>query len=500
MARSFFAFTVLLVTAIFLLPAAAATPAPAAPVPAQPAAAAQPGTAATPGPVAASKRVTYPEVAEAAQILVNTGSLQATLKKLVEATRKYPELPSPHVLMYQFLKDAQPNAARLQLEEAINVDPSDPEPYILLAEIAIPERRMIEAALALERAKQLLATYKTAEDRKNLQFLMFSDLAQLAESRENWKEAELNLRELLKLLPENLVRNRLTAHQRLARSLFLQGKTTDAYEVLRKAKELDAANAKNYNTREVFLAPEAILGKFYDEFEGPKSNNSMKCFEYALKNSPMDLTTRQFIATWALENGKLDFAKEQAKAILKIEETDLAKYRNSKTGHMLSGLVALSEKKWQDAENNFDWILRLDPNDFRARNNMALALVEQQDRAKRERAGELAFANYRDFTNNRSLDVISTLAWVSVRRDKFDDAEAALKRYVELVGGLRDADTATCYAYVLNHKDQQANAKGVLEKILKAERPFSLQKEAQELYEKLKDVKSPESSAPAKPK
>ena len=122
--------------------------------------------------------------------------------------------------MYQILSQLnQPNAARLQLEEAINTNPSDPEPYIILGNIALQERRVAEATMDFEKAKQLLATYTNAKRKGAMEQQILSGIAQVAEAREDWKEAESRLRDLLKLAPEDLV-----AHQRLARSLFWQGK------------------------------------------------------------------------------------------------------------------------------------------------------------------------------------------------------------------------------------------------------------------------------------
>ena len=178
-------------------------------------------------------------------------------------------------------------------------------------------------------------------------------------------------------MPDDVV-----AYQRLARSLFWQGRAKDAYEALLKAKEIDREIAKKKNTREVVLTPEAIMAKYFDAKPGPNSPDPKIWFDAALRNAPKDLATRQAFATWALEKGKLDIAKEQAEAILKLEESDVRRYGGSNVGHMLHGLVALWEKRWPDAEKDFRHILLQSPKDFGARNNLALALVEQKDPAK----------------------------------------------------------------------------------------------------------------------
>ena len=482
MARSFLSFTFALAAATLMLFGAGAMPATA-----------QTGTA-TPGS-GTSKQKQYPEVQEAAQLLVGPKHDMAGAIKILEAAaRKYPELPSAHVLMYQILAQLnQGNAARFELERAVHAAPNDPEPYVILGNIALQEKRVAEATMDFDKAKQLLATYTNAERKGAMEQQAMSGIAQVAEVNEDWKEAESRLRELLRLAPKDLV-----AHQRLARAMFQQGKAQDAYDILKKAKAIDLANAQEPNGKEVFLTPEAIMAKFYDEFEGAgsKTGNAELWFKAALKKAPNDLPTRQVVAIWALDRGKIDFAKEQAEAALKIEASDLKKYSGSNVGHMLCGLVGLWEKKWPDAEKYFEFIILENPNDFGARNNMALALVEQSDPDKQRRALAYAEANYKD--NKNSPDALSTLGWVYFRRNEFDQAGLALDQAIKATGGnLTNPDTATYVAHILYHQDKKWQAKEILESILKSGRPFSMRPEAEKLYEKVKDATKPAETTPA---
>ena len=401
MTRSFLSFILVLATAMLILLGGGATPA-----------LAQQAASVTASAAPGSKR--YPELQEALDLLLKKRDGVAAVKKLEEASRKYPELPSAHVLMYTiFAQVNQPTAARAELDEAIKTSPTDPEPYVILGNIALQERRVADAKRDFDKAKQLLAGYTNAERKGAVEQQTLSGLALVAESGSDWKAAEAYLRDLLKLVPRDLV-----AHQRLARSLFWQGKAADAYAVLKQAKQIDRENAWKYNTREVFLTPEAIMAMFYGQYEGPKSTtgNAEKWFRAALKNAPNDLPTCQCVAIWALEKGKLDFAKEQAEAALRIEAADVAcptekrRYSGSNVGRMLRGLVALWEKDWPEADRYFEIVILDNPNDFIARNNLALALVEQNDPAKRRRALDYAEANVRDHQNNP--DALSTLGWV----------------------------------------------------------------------------------------
>jgi tetratricopeptide (TPR) repeat protein len=479
MARSFLSFTFALATATLILFGAEAMPASAQP--------------ATPAASAAAPRARqYPEVQEAVQ-LFGRRQISEAIKALENLSRKNPELPSARVMAYEILMQMkEPNAARFQLELAIHITPSDPEPYIILGNIALQDRRIAEATMDFERAKQLLATYPNVSRKATMEPLTLSGIAQVAEAREDWKEAESRLREFLRLAPQDLM-----GHQRLARSLFWQGKAGDAYDTLKKAKQIDRDSAARNHTKELVMTPEAIMARFYDEFEGPKSTNPEIWFKAALKTAPDDLATRQEVARWALDKGKLAFAKEQAEAASKIEVAN-SKYSGSNVGHMLRGVVALWEKDWPEAEQDFQKIILENPNDSGAKNDIALALVEQEDPAKKQRALAYAEANYRDNKNNP--DALSTLAWVYFRRNEFEQAGAAIEQAVKASNGNLSNDMATYLAHILYHRDKKWEAKELLDSILKDGRPFSMRPEALKLYEKVKDAARPaEASAPAVP-
>jgi tetratricopeptide (TPR) repeat protein len=324
---------------------------------------------------------------------------------------------------------------------------------------------------------------------------VMSGMAEVAEIHADWYAAEACLRDLLKLSPEDLL-----AHQRLARALFWQTRQRDAYNVLKAAKRLDREHAKRTGTQEAFLTPEAIMAKWFDEFEGPNSTsgNPKKWFDAALRMAPDDLPTRQVAALWALENGNLPYARQQAEAALRIATANPTIRDGSNVANALCGMVALWEKKWLEAEHYFEKILLENPNDFIAKNNLALALVEQDASVKKQRALAYAEGNFRIDGNNP--EVLSTLGWVYFRRGEFDRAKAALTEAIKASpgGATADADTITYFAHVLYHGDQKWQAKELLEAILNGKRAFSMRPEAQKLYERVKDTKQPEAAGAAK--
>lgn len=431
------------------------------------------------------------------------------------------------------------------MEEAVKTCPNDPEAYAILGNIALQDRRIAEATLDFDKAKQLLAKYTNAERKSTIEQQTLNGIAQLAELPLDFMKAETCLRELLRLAPEDL-----DAHLRLARALFWQGKAKDAYDILKAAKQIDRENARRNNERGTLLPPEATMAQYYDQFEDdtpPPTGNAEVWFKAALKKAPDDLPARQVVALWALENGKIAFAKEQAEAALRIEAADASlppkdrKYSASNVGRMLRGLVALWEKDWPTAEKYFEKAVLEDPHDFAARNNLALALAEQNDPAKKLRALDYAESNYN--ANKNNPEALATLGWVHFRRGEFDQAGLALDQAVKVIdravraadgtispdratlpstgtlvvrlletgeetapsptasgcsiphtratGGKIDPNTVAYVAHILHNRQQDWEAKAILENILKSGQSFSMKPEAERLYEKVKDAKEP---------
>jgi tetratricopeptide (TPR) repeat protein len=486
MARSLFSLCFVLAAAAAIVLVGGTTPVSAQPVVAS--------SAASTAPAAPQ----FPELPQAMQLL-SQGKYQECIDKLKEASRRHPELPLEHVLLCLILsRSNQPNLARFELERAVHSAPNDPEPLVMLGNLALSERRIAEATTDYKQAQELLKNYTNASRKTGIEIQMLSGLAQVDEFWENWKDAESRLREILKLAPDDL-----GAHQRLAKCLFWQKNPGEAYKILKEAKKIDRKNAEKPGAQEQFPTPEAIMAVFYEQYEGPDAQvqkdgmtNAEIWFRGALAQAPNDLATRLEVAKWALgKKDKLNMVKEQAEAALKIEKEDSTKdkpkYAGSTVGRMLSGLVALWEKHWEEAERNFKAIIDESPNDFGAKNNLALALVEQANPVKKKQALDYAEANY--VANNKNADALSTLGWVHFRRNEFKEAESIFNEVLKASNGqISNPDTMTYVAYILHQNQQDWNAKTLLEQAMNGNRPFSMRLEAEDLYKKVKDAKKPE--------
>ena len=178
-----------------------------------------------------------------------------------------PRIPGSALRCISFSQADQPASARHFLEEAVRQTPSDPEPYLILGNIALQERRFADAAMDFDKAKQLLADYKGNAERKGaIEQQKLSGMALLAESQQEWTDAE-------KLPPGSVLSWRPRIWRSTSawpKSLFRQDKAKEAYDILKKAKQIDRDNAAKNQSKESVLTPEAIMAKLHDEYDGPR--------------------------------------------------------------------------------------------------------------------------------------------------------------------------------------------------------------------------------------
>ena len=229
-----------------------------------------------------------------------TGNVVGALQLLRAAVKKNPDLPPPQVILAAWLAEvSQPGMARTALETATLEVPDDPEPYLILADLALRDRQVAEVSLLLGKGYDLLAGTTISPKRAAvLKRRALVALAALADSRRDWKQAQKYLESLLADDPKNA-----SALEQLGRVLFQLKKPDEALAKLQEAAKLDPAN---------ILAPEATLAQLYQQ-SGDKEN-AAKWMVAAIKANPRDARVRRVAAQWSVEIGRLDQAEEQAKA------------------------------------------------------------------------------------------------------------------------------------------------------------------------------------------
>ncbi len=426
--------------------------------PAQPLAPGQPleGVDALDAPAPPEQAI--PEVTRAVERFQQR-DFDGALELLKKAAAEHADMPPAQIVMAQLFSQAnQGNAVRISLEQAVAESPEDPEAYVIMGDIAMAQGRVTEASLLYDRAESALANFTRSPRRKSiLDARNLSGLAAVAEARGEWELAEQRLRAWQKLDPENAV-----CLQRLARARFQQRNPSDALKLLREAAALD----------ENVLTPEAQLALFYHEFGDQK--NARIWMNNAIKIAPNNLRTRLVAGRWNLETNQLEDAEREAAAATKLDSKSL-------DANLFRGVVALFRKDYETAENYFQRAHLQSPGNFAASNNLALALIEQDNDEKRRRAFEYAVTNVRQ--NPRATEALSTYGWVQYRLGNIDEADRALQQAA--AAGTMSPDTAYYLAVVSAEKGRRDQAVQLLNAALNARQPFSQREEARVLLRQL---------------
>jgi tetratricopeptide (TPR) repeat protein len=381
------------------------------------------------------------------------------LKLLKEAAKKDSNLPPAQMIMVELFAQANlPMGVRNALDRATFDSPDDPEAYIVMGDFALRERRITEAALLYQKARELASKFNKSRKRKELlEPRVLSGLATIEEIHENWAGAQMLLNAWLNLEPKNA-----ETMQRLSRCLFLQKDAPGALAMLKRAAEADPT----------MLTPEAVLGQLYQRV-GDRKNATIWMTE-AINAAPKDVKTRMAAAQWALEMGKMDDARTQIEAAMQLDPKSL-------DAKILCGIVALFDKDYSRAETYLVSAHNQSPGNFAASNSLALALVEQKDEAKKRSALEYAVANVQQ--NPKLAEAASTCGWVLYNLGKLDDAEKAFQTAIS--GGQISPSTAYYMARLSCDRGRKEQARRLLEIALKSTGPFALRQDAKALLEEL---------------
>lgn len=368
---------------------------------------------------------TVPEVGQAIKSFEKR-DIDACLKQLAAAVQAHPELPPPHALLAKVATlKGQPALVRPALERAITEDRQHPEVFLLFGNLALMEGRTTDGAVHFEKARGLAAAKRwDATQRKRFDRLCCQGEAVVAEARGDWEAARTALIAWLEQDPTNA-----RARERLGRALFGLGQYKTAYDELTKAAQADAS-----------IDPAAItLMWLYARSGDPRK--AAEWMEYAVKNAPDSVRARIGIAGWLLEQGRSEEARIHVEAAAKLDP------RSDQVRRMV-GLAARQRKDPAAAEKAFQSLEQESPGDSWLRNQLALALAEQDDPARRRRALELAELSVRQDPN--SIEALTTLGIVCYRNHRLDDASQIL----QAVYGSGRASSDALYFLALTRSEQ----------------------------------------------
>ena len=374
------------------------------------------------------------------------------------------KLPPPGVMMAMlWLSVNQLGPARAELEDSAVKFAGDPEPYLMMGDLAFQDRRITDASVLFDKATVLTNEYVDNPKRKrDFEIRCAAGSAAVAEARKQWEVAQGHLTKWLELDPDNA-----SAHQRMGIVLFQLNKPTEALQQFRDAKKLD----------EKAVQPELAMARLYDDSK--KRETAKKLIDAAVQAAPKDPAVLLAAAQWFLGQNDLENAKKIADDALKLDAKSLE-------GRVVRGAIARVARDYPTAEKYFYEAHVQSPGNFPASNSLALVLIESPDRDSQQRALEMAEANVAMHRENspQQVNALTTLAWVYYKLGRREDAEKILAQITQ--NNLLTTDGAYYVAKLLSDRGERDRAQKILEEVLANEPMFATRPDAQDLLAKLK--------------
>lgn len=398
---------------------------------------------------------------EKAREAFRKGQMDECLNLLREAVKQNEKLPPARLMFARMWAEAnQPQLARVALEQAAAEEPHHPDIYLQLGDIALREGRFTDALLLFREGMEVLKHGKwNQEQQNNVKTACFSGMAAAYEARGSWADAQKVLEEALKINPKI---GRL--RQRLGRALFMLDKRVEAEKEFQQAVADDPSLEPDGVTLGNLLSAKGELKK------------AEEYFLYATKTQPNNLRARLGYGNWLMEQDRFDEAEREANAAAAIDPKSLEV-------RFFQGYVARGRRQYAQAEQIFDDLLRENPANFQASNQLALVLVAQGTDAKKRRALELAEVNARQYS--REAEALSTLGWVYYKNGRLTEAQQLLASVYQGTGGNLSAETAYYLACVLAEQQRYDDVRKLLEGALKLRGRFFYRREAQEMLANL---------------
>lgn len=402
---------------------------------------------------------------EQAEMFFRKGEVQASFRILQNACIQDPALPPDQFLLgVLYLWNNNMANARQIFEGTAVKYPDYPGVYVMFANLALQEGRVIESSLSYQKALELIegksygkldsvtgiAVYKPYQKEAFLDQI-YTGLAVIAERREKWSDAVFYLEKLLTMKPKDgLLR------QKIAILNFKAGKRENAYQELCNAK-LENADLES---------PEITMVNLYTEIK--MLEQAKKWVVFALQRNPKSSTVFFQAAQWYWVNDDLAKAQEtalQAKQ-LGAESIDLK---------MLLGLIAREQKKLDEAEKIFTEIHQQNPTHFAASNQLALVLINQKEKEKKEKALQIASINARLYPNHAIA--VSTLGWILLQ---FNNVNESAKLFEAIIkSGNVTAETAYYLAHLFFKLNRLQEVKQWLEIANRSTARFLYKKEVE---------------------
>lgn len=397
--------------------------------------------------------------AQLARDALRAGNIDACLAHLQTAFEEDPSLPPPPVAMaHLHLGEGRLQAALIALNKAAGPAKHHPELYLTCGQLAMLDRRPVDAGVHFEKALLLPKPGDwTDMHKRSFAITCLAGLADVAEGRQDWTGAAEVLAKWSEVDPDN---GKLL--DRWAQALFLGGRHDEALKKFRTAHEQDPT----ISPAELSIA---AMHMRIGDVDGAKT-----WYTQALEAYPEDARPHFEYGGALLVAGETEKAAEQIDKAVEVG-TNLDALGIEVP--LMRGYLARSQKDYEAAESHFMSVLEQSPGHFQALHELPLVLVEQSSDAKRKRALQLATISARKHPG--AAPALAALGWVHYRLGNIDDAEPLLRQ------AARGSDPESLYfaAQILLEKGDANEARDVVKRLEAAlDRPglMVLREEARE--------------------
>ena len=375
-----------------------------------------------------------------------------------------PKVPPPGVMMATlWLSVKQVAAARAELDQTVTKFPEDPEPYLVLGDLAFQERMVTDAAVLFDRAEELAAKFDSnAKRKRDFEIRCHAGKAAVHEARGQWETALADIQKWVEIDPDSA-----SAKQRLGSAYFQLDKPDEALTAFGEAHDLDGKLPRK----------EMLLARLYDQ--GKKVDKARKLVEAAVQAAPEDAAVRLGAANWFLAHGDTVAARENGDKALDLDPKNLE-------ARIVNGTIARVARDFESASKLFGEAHSQSPRNFVASDSLALVLAELPQKENVQRALEIAETNVAMVKDNPQLQVASltTLSWVLYKLGRMADAEKILAQVSQ--NNSLSADGAYYIAQILSDKGEKEQAQRLLEQLMTNDPIFANRAAAEALQAELK--------------
>ncbi len=361
-------------------------------------------------------------------VLLAKGDTKKAIEVLEQLDQTYPDIP---LIKYQlaraYLKNNNPNQAKVALDQAISINPNFADAIVLLAETNL---RFGHGEMVIEPITNLL---RKRPDLRSAAFL----LAAAYGSLDRFDDAEAVIRDQVRLAPQDP-----QPHTALGLTLREGKRNEEARQAFEKAAELAPDN--------LWLVDQLVELDLLDKhFDSARQRIHRQFQKNPDLPAPHFLEGKILIAEgkWDLAAGELQktlqldpnfssaydlliqayFATNKLPQAVSQLQAELAKMPNDTTALMTLALAYERMKDFPKARDTYERLLSIEPNFVSALNNLAYLYTEQLNDLNK--AYDLA-RKARDLRAN-DPSIGDTLGWVLYKRGEYQQALTILQQSAE---------------------------------------------------------------------